>query len=278
MSNYDARYYDHAWPSITGSLSAWEGRRVKAITEMLPADCHSILDVGCGDGRVTNELLRQGRSVVGLDISRGGLKYVRTEAICGSADVLPFTDNSFNLVLCTETLEHLPETIYHKALAELERVARQFILAGVPFEEKLTNSMVACPRCDTRFHNSWHQRSFTESTLRSLFQHFGTHHRQYEGAWTAYPEWLLAVLRYSGLLPQPQLPSFSAPMLCPQCGYHLPQAECKSASEATGRTTAIPQWCKAAGKALCGRTRYPWVLALYQRWRDPTPTPSTEGE
>ena len=47
-------------------------------------DCTSILDLGCGNGRITNELPLQCRRVVGLDSSKEGLNYVETEKVLGT--------------------------------------------------------------------------------------------------------------------------------------------------------------------------------------------------
>ena len=40
---------------------------------------------------------------------------------------LPFEDNSFDLVLCCEVLEHLPDDIYQDALKEIQRVSNEYI-------------------------------------------------------------------------------------------------------------------------------------------------------
>lgn len=84
-----------------------------------------ILDVGCGKGRFSALLSEKGAHVIGVDISNGLLeiarkrvKNVRFEH--GSATNLPFPDNSFDYVLCIETLEHIPDI--EKALKEMARV------------------------------------------------------------------------------------------------------------------------------------------------------------
>ena len=100
----------------------------------------SILDVGCGEGIVTERLATvSGAATIGVDLD--------TEALTGhwrrrasdrvsfepaSAYALPFEDQSFDCVCALEVLEHLERP--RDALAELARVARRALLLSVPRE------------------------------------------------------------------------------------------------------------------------------------------------
>lgn len=92
----------------------------------------TILDAGCGEGFVLDRL----RGGFGVDISAPALAYARQrlDDPVNQANLynLPFADNSFDLVVCLEVLEHLPEPGH--GLAELLRVARWFVLVSVPHE------------------------------------------------------------------------------------------------------------------------------------------------
>jgi len=97
-----------------------------------------VLDVGCGDGRHSHAAALEGAStVVGIDINRARLETARengrelsersttaadTGYLRGDATSLPFPDDSFDVVVCSEVLEHLPA--YETALDEIGRVAR----------------------------------------------------------------------------------------------------------------------------------------------------------
>jgi 2-polyprenyl-3-methyl-5-hydroxy-6-metoxy-1,4-benzoquinol methylase len=97
-----------------------------------------ILDIGCGTGRHLSEVLQyENTKVFGADIHQGDLReaqkriaYLKELGLCKgayqllSADIgnLPFEDNFFDLVICSEVLEHIPD--HHKALAELVRVLK----------------------------------------------------------------------------------------------------------------------------------------------------------
>jgi 2-polyprenyl-3-methyl-5-hydroxy-6-metoxy-1,4-benzoquinol methylase len=99
----------------------------------------SILDVGCGEGFTLNRLREKGigKKLEGLEylkaaIELGKKTYPDIKIIQGSIYELPYKDNSFDLVLCTEVLEHLEEP--EKALKELVRVSNKYLVISVPNE------------------------------------------------------------------------------------------------------------------------------------------------
>ena len=101
----------------------------------------SVLDVGCGEGVVTERIAARlpHANVVGLDVgdpallsewerrSSNGLRFQP-----GSAYALPFADDSFDVACAFEVLEHLERPA--DALAELRRVASQALVLSVPRE------------------------------------------------------------------------------------------------------------------------------------------------
>ena len=99
----------------------------------------AVLDLGCGFGRHAFEAARRGAKVVALDAGRDEVLGVRatfaamfdagelaenTLAVCvqGDALALPFADATFDRVICSEVLEHIPEDL--GAMSELSRVLR----------------------------------------------------------------------------------------------------------------------------------------------------------
>jgi SAM-dependent methyltransferase len=96
-----------------------------------------VLDVGCGGGRHLHaSYWMNDVNVVGLDLDRSRLLEARSgfdELIDepqdgswhlqqGDALDLPFRANSFDVVICSEVLEHLPQ--YQPALSEIDRVLK----------------------------------------------------------------------------------------------------------------------------------------------------------
>jgi methionine biosynthesis protein MetW len=102
-----------------------------------------ILDLGCGDGRLSAELVRQGHEVTGLDSHANGLAEAEKNGLkIVQADIekpLPFNDKSFDTILLLDVLEHL----YNQAnvLGEVNRVLRDdgSVLVAYPNHFDLRN-------------------------------------------------------------------------------------------------------------------------------------------
>jgi len=93
-----------------------------------------ILEVGCGLGGFCISLATKGAKVIGLDISSSAVNKAKNLAkqlevqsqidlIIGDAHFLPIKDQTNDVVVCSETLEHV--TNYEKAFRELVRVTRK---------------------------------------------------------------------------------------------------------------------------------------------------------
>ena len=103
----------------------------------------TVLDVGCGEGftllRLKNENI--GQKLSGIDnneqaIAYANKNYPELEIKKGDVYKLPYKDNSFDLVLCMEVLEHLDKPLV--ALEELKRVSKKYVLLSVPNEPLFT--------------------------------------------------------------------------------------------------------------------------------------------
>lgn len=98
-----------------------------------------LLDLGCGFGRHAYEAAKRGARVVAFDYADNELKEVRntfgamaeagevgpaslTGAVQGDGTRLPFADGTFDRVIASEVLEHIPDD--QAALDELARVLR----------------------------------------------------------------------------------------------------------------------------------------------------------
>jgi SAM-dependent methyltransferase len=138
--------------------------KVRVFQEMIPEEVETIVDVGCGDGAITNALGRQW-TVTGVDSSRAALQHVTTEAVLADARELPFADASFDLALSSQMLEHLDDAAYPAAVSELRRVTRTYLLISVPYREDLEMRMIRCPACGRREHVWGHLRRFTPESL-----------------------------------------------------------------------------------------------------------------
>jgi len=150
------------------SLEPYQPQVIADILSLLPGDVRSVLDVGCGDGLITN-CLPEHIDVTGLDINEESLKKVSRKKVTGRIESLPFPDSSFDLVMANDVLEHLYEDAFKKGLTELARVARKYVLITVPFMENLLYGTTFCGICGNTYHVNGHLRSFDLETLRTLF-------------------------------------------------------------------------------------------------------------
>jgi ubiquinone/menaquinone biosynthesis C-methylase UbiE len=116
-----SHYDDELWELVPDGrkpprdLAAW-------MSSLDPAD--RALDLGCGDGALS-EAVAAGRltlaDVSPVALQRARARLPRAEAVELEPDaVLPFADGSFDLVVCTETLEHVRDV--QLLLSEVRRV------------------------------------------------------------------------------------------------------------------------------------------------------------
>lgn len=100
----------------------------------------SILDVGVGPGGLLNVLRLDERfnRVTGIDIRHySKLVKLKDDLDIHIMDVgeMSFADNTFDIVICMEVLEHIEKSHFLRALSELRRVAAKQIFMTVPLRE-----------------------------------------------------------------------------------------------------------------------------------------------
>ena len=93
----------------------------------------SVLDVGCGKGYLMGKIASEkGIRVVGVDIAASEQQETSSHItfVRHNVQTLPFEDRSFDTVLCTHTIEHLPAPL--QTVREIRRVAARKIIIVVP--------------------------------------------------------------------------------------------------------------------------------------------------
>lgn len=147
-------------------MQAGQRSLLKAIQDFWPNDISSVLDVGCGDGKLTSQLVGPGtETIVGLDSSEEALSRLPVPGVKGDARQLPFADEAFDLVISTDALEHMPDAEEDAAWSELFRVAGKAVMVAVPFREELLDATTRCTKCGNCYHVNWHQRSYDFADL-----------------------------------------------------------------------------------------------------------------
>ncbi|MBV8597939.1 MAG: class I SAM-dependent methyltransferase [Actinobacteria bacterium] len=99
---------------VRAPLSRWLAERAATLASN---GSSRVLDFGCGDRRYEPVFARVGAAYVGFDAPWNPLADVT-----GAPDAVPVADASFDIVVCTQTLEHLPDPA--AAIRELRRIVR----------------------------------------------------------------------------------------------------------------------------------------------------------
>ena len=85
--------------------------RARALRQIDVGRRRTVLDLGCGYGAVTEELVRRaGGRVVAFDVNRAAVSQAPGERIQGTAERLPFAPRSFDLVFSQFSLLWMPRT------------------------------------------------------------------------------------------------------------------------------------------------------------------------
>jgi SAM-dependent methyltransferase len=179
-------YHERLWESVPEGLEPpGLALRRQFLFEHVPvldgARPAAVLDVGCGEGRLTAELRAAGAAVVGVDVAEEPLR--RARALDPLLDVRlvsaegpwPFDDASFDLVWAGETIEHVADT--EAWLSEVRRVLRSggTLLLSTPAHGPLVRLAAALSRREFDAHfdpRSDHLRFYTARTLARLLEDF----------------------------------------------------------------------------------------------------------
>jgi len=149
-----------------------ETKRIADLTRLLPCNLDSALDVGARDGFISKLLVWHFPNVTALDLEEPRIDHERIRCVKGDVTGLNFPDASFDLVLCAEVLEHIPSRTLVRACGELSRVAREYLLIGVPYKQDLRVGRLTCHACGKKNPPWGHVNSFDENSLKELFPEF----------------------------------------------------------------------------------------------------------
>lgn len=98
--------------------------QIQAVLQLEPK---TVLEVGSGDQTVALMLKKSGVVVTTVDLD----EQLKPDVVA-SVDDLPLSNGQFDVVLCSEVLEHLPFEKFKIALSELGRVSKGSVVLGLP--------------------------------------------------------------------------------------------------------------------------------------------------
>ena len=177
ISHYqvDGEFFDYINPGETRKAEIL--RRHQHILRLLrPEQGETVLDLGSGGG-MAGVMGTYECSYLPLDLSMRNLERIRAgtgdiiAAICGDVYNLPCEDESLDLAVMSEVVEHLANPG-----AALEEVRRVLVPAGkvavsVPCEERLTYQI--CVHCNKPTPTNAHLHSFSRASLERLLKEAG---------------------------------------------------------------------------------------------------------
>jgi len=116
---YGGYYYDGRWIAVAKNIK--QNYNLKKGSK--------VLDIGCAKGFLVKDLLSLGIDAYGIDISKYAIKNCEKEVIGrlhqGSADKLPFPDNSFDFVISINAIHNFNKRGVLKSLKEISRVSKK---------------------------------------------------------------------------------------------------------------------------------------------------------
>jgi 2-polyprenyl-3-methyl-5-hydroxy-6-metoxy-1,4-benzoquinol methylase len=167
--------YGSTNPVVKRLMAGFEGQLDELFTRAAPG---SLLDVGCGEGVLTERWARRiGGRVVGIDLDDPQLhaqwaqrSAPNLEYRVMKAERLPFADDEFDAATAIEVLEHVPDPAH--TVAEMARVAHRHLLVSVPREPvwravNMARGAYLKDLGNTPGHvNHWSKRSFVQLLSR----------------------------------------------------------------------------------------------------------------
>ena len=130
------RYYNIRYDKKSRFCSYWH-----QIQEILLLRPKEVLEIGIGNGFVSEYLKKRGIKLITLDIDRR-----LNPDIVGSVLELPFADESFSVLACYELLEHIPYEDFNKALSEILRVCKSYAILSLPDVNRVCRFYLEIPK------------------------------------------------------------------------------------------------------------------------------------
>jgi methionine biosynthesis protein MetW len=156
--------------------------RVREIIKKLMQDKRGkVLDVGCGDGTLLEPFCGRyecyGVDVSEVQLKQAEMKGLRTRRVDLESSRLPFDDESFDLIVCSETIEHLldVDNLLHE-IHRLLRLGGTFVLTFPNVNQPVSWPMQIVydlpPRFSARY-KSPHVRDYTLRIVKNVLVNFG---------------------------------------------------------------------------------------------------------
>jgi SAM-dependent methyltransferase len=171
--HYDTDYFAADWREGDNRYDLDARRRIEDRNPQLIKDVFapsSVLDVGCGPGFLMLFLQELGIDVEGVDFSASSLalapEAIRDRIHIGPSDDLTAENESYELVVCREVLEHLTVLQVRRTVSELCRVSSRYVYVTTRFHPEPETLLDFTTDFET---DPTHVTLMTKDLLRTLF-------------------------------------------------------------------------------------------------------------
>lgn len=131
------------------------------VKKVVPQFTGNVLDVGCGDSPYRFLLNKDKTSYSGIDIADANkFDYSNPDVTAFNGEDIPFEDEKFDAVICTEVMEHVEK--YQKLTDELYRVMKKGAVG-----------VITIPWSARYHYIPWDYFRYTPSSLKIIFKQFG---------------------------------------------------------------------------------------------------------
>lgn len=168
----DYEPYAQSFDPVRFSLEIRRFQKIKSILRRI--NFKDLLDLGCGEGQLFGNLFDFNFNYVGMDISNKRIERAKNSYkdfdnatfVTGSATEIPNVYHSFDVVVCSELLEHVqsPQAVIKQISNVLN--PRGYLILSVPNNEVINYQM--CMHCHKMTPWSGHLHSFSNESLASL--------------------------------------------------------------------------------------------------------------
>lgn len=141
-----------------------------------------ILDLAFGTGTLLNKAWRMGYSCFGIDLSKKRVReashnFKGIEFRVGSATNISYSDETFDIIVATQLIEHLLDIDIENFFKEVHRCLMKggYLFLTTRYNEKLVLNYTVCPDCHAIFHIYQHLQSWSEIKLTQKLLNSGFH-------------------------------------------------------------------------------------------------------
>lgn len=126
-----------------------------------------VVDIACGEGYGSNLLAGDAQKVIGIDIDEEVINHAKSKYrkknlsfLTGSADKIPISDHSVDIVVSFETIEHHDK--HQEMLLEIKRILKPdgFLIISSPEKR------------DEKSNNPYHIKELTSAEFKQLLKFF----------------------------------------------------------------------------------------------------------